>query len=258
MGQRPFPVRRIALLPLVLIAGLLSPATADATPAAARTVRLDSVRTVNQHTGAVRATGRISPAPPDGTTVYLQAYLGASAGWRAIGAGRTDGSSVSVGARLPGSVLYYRLAVVPVGGYTASASVKRWHQHFVWRGVFRKPTLARGGTTGWQFHVIPPNEVPAQSEAELLSGPSGAVWGDLNTSGCVQIRDWMANLTEGTVRISLKKGDTVLGAIDMRQETEAVLIRDLAGSTRTRLDVRDLGSTYGPTLSIDTYALCNN
>jgi len=253
MGKRPFAV---LVLPLVLIAGVLSTGTASA--AAVRTVKLDSVRTVNQHTGALRATGRISPAPPDGTTVYLQAYLGASAGWRAIGAGESDGSTVSIGARMPGSVLYYRLAVAPAGPYAASASLKRWHQHFVWRGVFRKPTLARGGTTGWKFHVIPPNEVPAQSEAELLSGPRGVVWGDLNTSGCVQIRDWMANLTEGTVRISLKKGSTVLGAIDMRQETEAILIRDLAGATRTRLDVRDLGSTYGPTLSIDTYALCNN
>jgi hypothetical protein len=225
-------------------------------PAVQWKVLFDSVRTVSHASGLLRATGRVYPAA--GTTVYLQRYVGTSRSWKSIAAGRSSGGSVTIDARVGGSVLLYRLFVPGRYPYAAGASAVRSHQHFVWRGVFKRPLLAKGGTMNPQFNIVPAGEVPEQSEAELLADRTGSVWGDLNTSGCLVIRAWLGNLTDGTVRVSLRRGGTVLGAIDMRQETEAVLERRLAGSTRTTFTVTDRGSVHGPTLSTDTHVLCNN
>lgn len=231
-------------------------ASATVYPAVQWKALLDSVRTTSFTTGRLRATGRVYPAVS--STVYLQRYVSGSRTWKTVGAGRSSGGSVTVDARVGGSVLLYRLYVPTKFPYAAGVSAARSHQHFVWRGVFKRPLLAKGGTVNPRFTVIPASEVPEQSEAELSAGRSGSVWGDLNTLGCLTIRAWLGNLTDGTVRVSLRRGKTVLGAVDMRQESEAVLVRSLGGSTRTTFSVQDRGSGHGPALSTDTHVLCNN
>jgi hypothetical protein len=136
--------------------------------------------------------------------------------------------------------------------------VGRSYANYVWRGVFKRGLLAKGGKSNPQFNVVSPAEDPFRSNAELLADRTGQVWGDINTTGCSWIRTWLGNLTDGTVRTSLLSGTKVLGSVDEKQETETWLNRQLLGSTRTRLQVTDLKSGYGPQVAVDASLLCTN
>jgi hypothetical protein len=232
------------------------PATSSAYyPAVLRKVILDSIKTTDYATGRLQATGRMFPG---GGKIYLQRWVAASRTWRTIGTANPSSTTVTVNATVGGSVLSYRLYAPTAFPYGAGVSAARSHQQFVWRGVFKKPLLLRGGSMNPQFTVIPASEVPERSEAELLADKGGTVWGDLNTAGCTRIRAWFGNLTDGPVRTSLSSGSTVIGAVNQPQESETELVRALNGSTRTRLQVKDLGSQTGPYVATDTYVLCNN
>jgi hypothetical protein len=231
-------------------------------PAVLRQVLLDSLKTTSWETGALRATGRVFPAPPSGYPVYLQRWVPSSRSWRSIGIARTTGgNSVSVSSRAAGSVLTYRLyapfASSPVP-YGAGVSRAVKFQNLVWRGVFRKPLLAKGGAGGPQFTVIPPGDSPYRSEAELAAGRTGNVWGDLNTSGCAKIEAFFGNITDGSVRVSLMRGSSTVGAATMAQETETDLNRNITRTPRLRMHVKDLTSAHGPQVATDTRVLCNN
>ena len=224
-------------------------------PAVLRKVRFDSIRTTDYRTGRVQAVGRVFPG---GSKVHLQRWVAASKTWKTIGTASPSGTAVTINATVRGSVLRYRLYAPAAFPYAAGISAERSHQQFMWRGVFKKPLLAWGGTKNPVFRIIPASEVPDLSEAELLTDRAGTVWGDLNTSGCTRIRAWLGNLTDGTVRTSLLRGSTVLGAVNQPRESETQLVRPLNGSSRTRLQVQDKTSGYGPMVSTDTYVLCNN
>ncbi|MFC0628627.1 hypothetical protein [Kribbella deserti] len=224
-------------------------------PAVLRKVILDSIKTTDYASGRLQVSGRVYPAGPK---VQLQRWVAASRTWKTIGTFTGSGTAVKVDATVGGSVLTYRLYSPMAFPYGAGSSKARSFQHFVWRGVFKKPLLARGGTANPEFNVLPASEVPALSEADLLADRTGTVWGDLNTRGCTKIKAWFGNLTDGTVRTSLLNGTTVIGAVNQPQESETELIRSLAGSTRTRLQVQDTNSGYGPSVATDTYVLCNN
>lgn len=230
-------------------------------PAVLRKVSLDSIRTTSWETGSLRATGRVFPAPPAGYPVFLQRRMPSGA-WKSIGLGRTaGGSSVSVSARAAGSVLTYRLYAPFYGGsnpYGAGVSKSVRHQHFVWRGVFRKAVLARGGTGSPHFTVIPAADAPYRSEADLDANRGGQVWADLNTSGCTKIQAYFANLTDGSVRVSLLRGSSTVAAHTMAADSEVDLNRPITGIARLRMQARDLTSATGPALSTDTRTLCNN
>lgn len=231
-------------------------------PAVLRKVVLDSMKTLSWESGALRASGRVFPAPPAGYKVYLQRWVPSSRSWRNIGVSRTTGSSsVAVKSRAAGSVLTYRLyapfAASPVP-YGAGVSRQLRFQNLVWRGVFRKALLGRGGTAGPQFNVIPPGDAPYRSEAELLANRTGAVWGDLNTSGCAKIEAFFGNITDGSVRVSLMRGTATVGTATMPQESETDLNRAITQTPRLRMQVKDLSSSSGPQVSTDTRVLCNN
>jgi hypothetical protein len=277
MGLRPFTCSAAGLLcaatlPLSLSAcavgaapaeNVLSSQVGGAAPAAGaatsqRTVRLTGIRTTNHIKGTLQVTGTLNPAPSAGTRVALQRWSATKNSWEEIGNSKTSGADVTVSSNQPGSIRTYRLAIGPQSPYAAAASAGKGYAHYVWRGVFKRGVLATGGKRKPQFNVVPPSETPFRSQAELLADRTGQVWGDINTAGCSWIKTWLGNLTDGTVRTSLLSGRKVLGSVDEKQETETWLNRRLLGSTRTRLQVIDLKSGYGPQVAVDASLLCIN
>lgn len=224
-------------------------------PATLSKVILDTIKTTDYTKGRLQVTGRAYPAGPK---VYLQRWVAATRSWKTIGTYTGSSSSVTVNASVGGSVLSYRLYSPTAFPYGAGSSVAKSFQHFVWRGAFKRPLLARGGTGNPEFNVIPASEVPELSEADLLADRTGTVWGDLNTRGCTRISAWFGNLTDGKVRTSLLNGAKVIAAVDQPMESETQLTRPLAGATRTRLQVQDKTSAYGPSVATNTHLLCNN
>jgi hypothetical protein len=233
-----------------------------AVPAAAvasqRTVTLTGIRTTNYIKGTLQVTGMLTPAPLAGTRVALQRWSSTKNIWEEIGNSKTNGANVTVSAQQPGSIRTYRLAIGPQSPYAAAASAGKGYAHYVWRGIFKRGVLATGGKINPQFNMVSPAEDPFRSNAELLADRAGQVWGDINTAGCSWIKTWLGNLTDGTVRTSLLNGTKVLGSVDEKQETETWLNRRLLGSTRTRLQVIDLKSGYGPQVAVDASLLCTN
>jgi hypothetical protein len=233
-----------------------------AAPAAAvtsqRTVRLTGIRTTNYSKGTLQVTGTFTPTPSAGTRVALQRWSATKKGWEEIGHSKTSGANVTVSSNQPGSIRTYRLAIGPQSQYGAAASAGKGYAHHVWRGVFKRGVLAAGGKSNPHFNVVPPSETPFRSQAELLADRTGQVWGDINTAGCSWIKTWLGNLTDGTVRTSLLNGRKVLGSVYEKQETETWLNRRLLGSARTRLQVVDLKSGYGPQVAVDASLLCTN
>ena len=118
--------------------------------------------------------------------------------------------------------------------------------------------LATGGKGHPQFTVIPPAEGPRRAEADLVADKAGVVCGDIDTTGCRWARTWLGNLTDGTVRGLLLNGAKVVGTVDMKQETESRLNRDILGVKRLRLQVADVKSGHGPQVAVDALLLCTN
>lgn len=260
-------VAALSLTPLTACAGSSLPAQSAMTvtgskvkavstaDAATRTVKVTSIRTTDYTKGTLTVSGTLSPAPAAGSRVALQRWS-STAGWQEIGHGTPSGGNVTISANQPGSVRTYRLAIGPQTPYAAAASAPVGFYHYVWRGMFKKPVLATGGRGNPQFIVVP--ESPRRADAELLATKGGFVWGDVNTAGCTWVKNWLGNITDGTVRASLLNGSTVLGSVDQAQETETWLNRKITGVTRLRLQVADIRSGYGPQVAVDSMLLCTN
>ncbi|TWD79645.1 hypothetical protein FB561_0709 [Kribbella amoyensis] len=225
--------------------------------AASRAVKITSIRTTEYTKGTLTVTGTLTPAPAPGSRIALQRWS-ATAGWQEIGHAASTGSTVTVSSNQPGSIRTYRLAIGPQAPYAAAASAPTGFHHYVWRGMFKKPLLASGGKGRPTFTVSPPADAPRRAEAELLADKGGVVWGDVNTAGCSWVKNWLGNITDGTVRVSLLNGTTVLGTVDQAQETETWLNRKILGTNRLRLQVADIRSGYGPQVALDAMLLCTN
>jgi hypothetical protein len=240
---------------LSITKGVAVPASVAAAPV--RTVKITSIRTSDYTKGTLTVAGTLTPAPAAGSRVALQRWS-STAGWQEIGHGASSGVNVTINSNQPGSIRTYRLAIGPQSPYAAAASGPAGYSHYVWRGIFKKPVLATGGKGHPQFNVVPPAEGPRRAEAELLADKAGVVWGDINTAGCNWVKNWLGNITDGTVRTSLLNGTTVVGSVDQAQETETWLNRYILGVNRLRLQVADLRSGYGPIVAVDSMLLCTN
>ncbi|MGW7679518.1 hypothetical protein ACWGID_02175 [Kribbella sp. NPDC054772] len=236
--------------------------TAAAAPASVttptRTATIASIRTTDATKGVITVVGTLSPAPAAGSRIPLHQWIPSQKRWQEIAHGYSTGSSVTITTVQPGSVRTYRIAVAAQAPYTAGISPMISFKHYVWRGIFKKGLLASGGVGQPQFTVVPPNEGPRRAEADLLANQGGYVWGDVDSTGCRYSRNWLGNLTDGTVRVSLHNGTTALTSVRMKQETETWLNQDITGVTRLRLQVADIQSGYGPYVSIDSLLLCTN
>jgi hypothetical protein len=239
--------------------GGAAPAVVPAPAAApARTAKITSIRTADTTKGVITVIGSLSPAPKAGTRIPLHQWIPAAKRWQEIAHGYSSGSSVTIKTVQPGSVRMYRIAIGPQAPYPATLSPAISLKHYVWRGIFKRGVLAAGGKGAPQFNVVPPNEGPRRAEADLLANKGGFVWGDVDSTGCSYVRNWLGNLTDGTVRVSLHNGTKAITSVRQAQETETWLNAKILGVTRLRLQVTDIKSGYGPYVSIDTMMLCTN
>ncbi|RZT20719.1 hypothetical protein EV649_3871 [Kribbella sp. VKM Ac-2569] len=246
----------IGLLTLLML-GCAAP-IASAVPSPARTAKIYSIRTTDATKGVITVVGTLSPAPVTGTRIPLHQWIPSLKRWQEVAHGYSSGSSVTITTVQPGSIRTYRIAVGPQAPYTAAISPMISFKHYVWRGMFKKGLKAAGGAGQPQFTVVPPKEGPRRAEADLLANQGGYVWGDVDSTGCRYSRNWLGNLTDGLVRVSLHNGTTALTSVRMQQETETWLNYDVTGVTRLRLQVADVRSGYGPYVSIDSLLLCTN
>ncbi|WP_112249022.1 hypothetical protein [Kribbella monticola] len=222
-----------------------------------RTVKITSLRTTDYTKGTLTVAGTLTPAPAAGSRIALQRWS-STAGWQEIGHASSSGTQVTISANQPGSIRTYRLAIGPQAPYAAAASAPAGFYHYVWRGIYKKPLLATGGKGHPQYNVVSPSEAPRRAEAELLADKGGVVWGDINSAGCTWVKNWLGNITDGTIRALLLNGSTVLGTLDQAQETEGWLNRKITGVTRLRLQIADVRSGYGPQVATDSMLLCTN
>ena len=255
----------IGLLSLLLLgcvaplASAASLASADSTATSpARTAKIHSIRTTDATKGVITVVGTLSPAPATGTRIPLHQWIPSLKRWQEVAHGYSSGSSVTITTVQPGSVRTYRIAVGPQAPYAAAISPMISFKHYVWRGMFKKGLVAAGGAGQPQFTVVPPTEGPRRAEADLLANQGGYVWGDVDSTGCRYSRNWLGNVTDGLVRVSLHNATTALTSVRMQQETETWLNYDITGVTRLRLQVADVRSGYGPYVSIDSLLLCTN
>ncbi|TCC59743.1 hypothetical protein E0H73_24310 [Kribbella pittospori] len=236
-----------------------APAVAPESAAApARTAKITTIRTTDSTKGVITVIGSLTPAPKAGTRIPLHQWIPAEKRWQEIAHGYSAGSSVTIKTVQPGSVRTYRIAVGPQAPYPAAISPVISLKHYVWRGIFKRGMLAAGGKGAPQFNVVPPNEGPRRAEADLLANKGGFVWGDVDSTGCSYVRNWLGNLTDGTVRVSLHNGTKAITSVRQAQETETWLNAKILGITRLRLQVTDINSGYGPYVSVDSIMLCTN
>jgi hypothetical protein len=223
-----------------------------------RTAKIASIRTTDLTKGVITVVGTLSPAPRAGSRIPLQQWNPSAKRWQEVGHGSSSGTRVTMTTRQPGSIRTYRIAVAAQAPYAGASSPGISFKHYVWRGIFKKGVLATGGKGAPQFTVIPPSEGPRRAEADLLANKGGFVWGDVDATGCTWVRNWLGNLTDGTVRVSLHNGRTTLASVRQKQETETWLNHKLNGVTRLRLQVTDINSGYGPYVAVDSTMLCTN
>jgi hypothetical protein len=271
MGVRPLIGLLAALvLPLSGCAATIAPAEsamaipdAKVVPAAVattpvRTVKITSLKTTDSTKGVLTVVGQITPAPAAKTRVSFQRWSSSGRKWEEVGHGVTSGTSITIPPTLPGSVKTYKLVIGAQAPYAAAESPMISFSHYVFRGIFKKPLLAAGGKGHPQFNVVPVSEGPRRAEAEVIADKTGAVWGDVDTTGCRGVHMWLGNITDGTIRASLLNNRTVVGTVDMVQESETWLTRNLNGATKLRVQVVDVKSGYGPIVAIDALLLCTN
>jgi hypothetical protein len=106
---------------------------------------------------------------------------------------------------------------------------------------------------------------PYRSELELGAGSGGTSWVDLNTTGCIRTYFYAYNYTDQYVRSSEKVGllngaTTYLrGPYTLAPAGEYETEVAMAGVTKTRVQVNDIGTTDGHPLAYYVlWVLCNN
>ena len=240
-------------------------ASAKVYPAVLQNVLLDSIRTVDWSKGTLQATGRVYPTPPSGTTIWLQRYNESTKSWTSYMSGRTTGSnSVTMRGNVPANVGTYRLYAplrYPFGaGYSANVRAA----NYKWRGAFRKSIAGSGGTTDPWHRVYGSADSPNLNELELGAGSGGTSWVDVNTTGCIRTYMYAINYTNEYVRssekVGLLNGTTYLrGPYTLAPAGEYETEVAMAGVTRTRVQVNDIGTTDGhPLAYYVVWVLCSN
>jgi hypothetical protein len=267
-------VRAVAGLLIIVLAGCAAPvapadsalslgSTANAVAPASvtaptRTAKIYSIRTTDATKGVITVIGTLSPAPKAGTRIPLHQWIPSAKRWQEVAHGYSSGGSVTITTVQPGSIRTYRIAIGAQAPYQAAISPMISFKHYVWRGIFKKGLLAAGGLGRPQFNVVPPKEGPRRAEADLLANKGGYVWGEVDSTGCSYVRNWLGNLTDGTVRVSLHDGTKAMTSVLQKQETETWLNYKVLGVTRLRLQVADVRSGYGPYVAVDSILLCTN
>lgn len=237
-------------------------------PKVLRKVLLDSVRTINNslpdsNLGTLRATGRVLPAPPAGTRVWLQRYDTANKVWKNFMSTRTTGSStVTITGNVPPNVGTYRLQAPVAYPYYGGTSNTRTYAHYVWRGIFTKPLIAVGGEHTPGRYIWSPSESPLRYLINLWAAPGGTSWAEINTYGCLQVDVSMLNVSDQaglptTIAASVTNGSTQLFAQDLAPGQETGQTLSARGYTKLRIQSEAM-SNGNPISTWGIAALCNN
>jgi hypothetical protein len=155
-------------------------------PVVNQNVLLDTIATTNYDTGAIRATGRVFPVPPNGTPVWFQRWDSPRQAWYTVTSARTSSGRVTVNAVRPASVAAYRLVVAPRAPYGNGVSAARWFAHHVWRGAFHRPVVT--STPGGSYEVWTPTQAPKRDTVTLrINEYTTQYTFGVNTVGCTRI-----------------------------------------------------------------------
>ncbi|MGW6278475.1 hypothetical protein [Kribbella sp. NPDC055071] len=174
-------------------------------PVTTRQVLLDAVKDTDWETGAFRASARVVPAPPNGTTVSLQRFDPRSRLWLPQGSAKTVNGRVTVNTNAPGSVTSYRLAIGAVGQFGAGISTSRSFAHFVWRGAFIKPIKVFGvnGDAFVGFPGEPAHPRRGRFELQRTATIQPTVMQIVpDRSGCTRVRSKFTNQSNANFDIS--------------------------------------------------------
>lgn len=237
-------------------------------PKILRRVLLDTVKTTsnsseNANLGGMQATGRVLPAPPAGTRVWLQRYDNATKTWKNfMSTTTTGGAGVTISGNVPPNVGNYRLQAPVASPYYGGTSNTKTFAHYVWRGIFTKPLLAVGGTLNPGRYIWRPTESPTRFLINLWADPSGSSWVDINTYGCLQVDISTLNVTNQTgtatnILATVANGSTVLYNYDIAPGSDAQKEFSVRGISKLR--VQSKAKTAGNPISTwGIAALCNN
>lgn len=152
-------------------------------PVTTQKVLFDGISTTSYSTGAVRATGRVYPTPPNRTPVLLYRWDAAARKWVGTATGYTSGNAVTISTVRPASVASYRLVVGARAPWGAGLSAPRTFAHYRWRGIFARPVNGASGPGG--YFVRPPAESPTRTRVHLSVDPSPSPFIlAMNTTGC--------------------------------------------------------------------------
>lgn len=229
-------------------------------PVVMQKLLLDSVKTISYDAGILRASGRLYPAT--GGRVYLQRYNPNTKAWASISSKVASGNYVTVDAKVGGSTGQYRLYVPMTYPYGAGVSAAKTFTHFAWRGVFKKPVLATGGTKNPEFEIDTTD--PGRYTAYAIADETGSVWVDVNTSGCTRIDALFANFATELLGVRISNATTVLAsttmapAIDDETPREAALSAVVGGVTDLRIQLTDGGAADYLDAALQSRVLCAN
>jgi hypothetical protein len=238
-------------------------------PLVLQKVLLDSIATSNNaqattNNGALTAKGRVFPAPPTGTRVWLQKYDAAGKTWKNFMSGKTSGSTITVQGDVPGHVNTYRLSVPTRYPYYTGSSNSKLFAHYVWRGMFTRPPLQVGGTNNPQFHDDFDTE-GLGGFAVLDANLGGTAWADIRTNGCLTLSARVENISAQRPpatrqRVSILRDGKALRALDLNPGGIARFydIPEIKGAAKLRIQVQDIGRTGGPAALWNTAILCSN
>lgn len=232
-------------------------------------VILDGLSTTNNsqsttNNGTLNAKGRVFPAPPTGTKVWLQKYDTATRTWKNFMSGKTSGNAITVKGDIPGSVGTYRLSVPSRGYYYTGSSGSKLFAHYVWRGLFTRPALATGGTAGHFFDVSNEPE-DLGGYAVLGAQRGGTAWADLRTVGCLSMYARVQNITSfgsrpTRERVAIHRDGKNFRAVDLAPGEFGRFygLTEIKGASKVRILVQDLGGTGEPISAWDVSILCSN
>ncbi|GAA3600414.1 hypothetical protein [Kribbella ginsengisoli] len=152
-------------------------------PTVNQLVLLDSITTTDPGSGELRAVGRVFPAPPNGSGVYLQRYSTDAKVWVNVAAGTTSSGRVTIDVERPGSKDRYRMLALARSSYGTGISTAKLFSHYVYRRALAKPLQT---TTTTVPGTVTRN--PGGSLAISLSAVSGAVHIYPDIANCISAR----------------------------------------------------------------------
>jgi hypothetical protein len=221
----------------------------------------DKMAPYDYWSGEMRASGRVVPAPPVGTGVYLDLWNGKT--WGAIAVAKTTaGGNVTVAAIRPAGAATYRLRVPTRAGLGTGASAAKAFTTFRYHGMFSRPYTY----TGVSPMTLDVDENDANhSKAEIYGKSPLAPAIEQSFQGCIQAVYEVKNYNPG-------HGQTVTLVDQNNHELRPAIVLDAsttstppsAVATINLTGVTTLKQWYGLTsantiyLGLSLVLLCSN